>query len=194
MKRRRILQALTTMPAAALLRAKQPAVPPKPSPAAVEEIPVIEATIADSAGVTVPSFFSHAQLETLRRISDLIVPASNDLPGALAAHAPEFLDFLVCESSEERQTLYREGLDDLNARAGQQFAQPFAKLSSTQADVLLAPLRTEWTANPDRLTAFLRTVKSDILLATQNSEPWIHVMSKRVRSAGGVGTYWFPID
>src|SRR5947208_9077839 len=110
MKRRRILQGLTTMPAAALLRAQQPAVPPKPSPAAVEEIPVIEATIPDS--VTVPSFFSPAQLETLRRISDLIVPASNDVPGALAAHAPEFLDFLVRESSEERQTLYREGLDD----------------------------------------------------------------------------------
>src|SRR5437763_15207156 len=104
MKRRRILQALTTMPAAALLRAQQPVVPPKPSPAAVKEIPVIEATIPDSAGVTVPSFFSQAQLETLRCISHLIVPASNDVPGARAAHAPEFPDVLVRDSGEERHT------------------------------------------------------------------------------------------
>jgi Gluconate 2-dehydrogenase subunit 3 len=194
MKRRRILQALTTVPAAAVLRAQQPVVPPKPSPAAVEEIPVIEATIPDSAGVTVPSFFSQAQLEGLRRLSDFIFPATKDAPGALAAHAAEFLDFLISESGEERQALYRKGLDELNARAEQQFAQPFAKLNSTQGDVLLAPLRAAWTANPDRFTAFLRTVKSDILQATQNSERWVHVMSKRVRSAGGVGTYWFPID
>src|SRR3954462_7927612 len=98
MKRRRILQALTTMPAAALLKAQQPVVPPKPSPAAVEEIPVIESTIPEMAGTTVPSFFSQAQLAALQRLSELIAPAINGAPGAREARAPEFLDFLIGES------------------------------------------------------------------------------------------------
>src|SRR5918911_5259844 len=113
MKRRRILQALTTMPAAALLKAQQPMVPPKPSPAAVEEIPVIESTIPDIAGTTVPSFFSQTQLATLRRLSELIAPAMNGVPGATEARAPEFIDFLLRESPAERQEFYRTGLDEL---------------------------------------------------------------------------------
>jgi len=194
MKRRSLLQALTTVPAVTLLRAQQPVVPPKPSPAAVEEIPVIEATIPDLAGTTVASFFSEAQFAALRRLSDLILPAMGDVPGAVRTRAPEFLDFLVGESNAERQKLYREGLDALNSRAERQFHVPFAKATQEQADLILLPLRTEWTASPDQFTGFLRAAKADILQATESSQDWIRIMSKRVRSAGGLGTYWFPIE
>jgi Gluconate 2-dehydrogenase subunit 3 len=194
MKRRSVLQTLTALPAAALLKAQQPMVPPKPSPAAVEEIPVIESTIPDIAGTTVPSFFSQTQLATLRRLSELIAPAMNGVPGATEARAPEFIDFLLSESPPERQELYRAGLDQLNSRAQSGFHVPFEQVTEEQAVQLLAPLCTQWTAKPDQFTGFLRTAKQDILQATQNSYEWIHVMSKRVRSAGGLGMYWFPIE
>jgi len=194
MKRRHVLQTLAALPAAPLLKAQPPVVPPKPSPAAVEEIPVIESTIPDMAGTTVPSFFSQAQLTTLRRLSELIAPAISGAPGAVEARAPEFLDFLIGESPAERQELYRRGLDELNSRAGSGFHLSFAEVSEEQAAKLLAPLCAQWTAKPDQFTAFLRTAKQDILQATQNSYEWIHVMSKRIRSAGGLGMYWFPIE
>lgn len=194
MKRRHILQTLAALPAASLLKAQQPMVPPKPSPAAVEEIPVIEATIPDMAGSTASSFFSQAQLATLRRLSELIAPSIKGAPGAKEAQAPEFLDFLISESPAERQDLYRHGLGELDSLAQSRFHLPFAKVSPEQASQLLAPLCTPWIAKPDQFTGFLRTAKQDILQATQNSYEWIHVMSKRVRSAGGLGMYWFPIE
>lgn len=194
MKRRRVLQTLAALPAAGLLKAQQPVVPPKPSPAAVEEIPVIESTIPDMAAVTVPSFFTPAQMATLRRLSELIAPAMGGVPGATEARAPEFIDFLTGESPADRQDLYRNGLDELNSRAQSSFHVPFAQTSGEQAAKLLAPLCAQWTVKPDQFTGFLRMAKQDILQATQNSYEWTHVMSKRVRSAGGLGMYWFPIE
>ena len=194
MKRRQILQTFAALPAASLLKAQPPVIPPKPSPAAVEEIPVIESTIPDMAGGTVPSFFSPAQLAALRRLSGLIAPAIDGTPGAIEARAPEFIDFLINESPADRQELYRRGLDELNSRAQSGFHLPFAEVSPEQAAQLLAPLCAPWTAKPDQFTGFLRTAKQDILQATQSSYEWIHVMSKRVRSAGGLGMYWFPIE
>jgi hypothetical protein len=194
MKRRQILQTLAALPAVPLLKAQQPMIPPKPSPAAVEEVPVIESTMPDMAANTVPSFFSQEQLSALRRLSELIVPSMNGAPGAIEARAPEFIDFLIGESPAERQELYRRGLDELNSRAQSQFHLPFAQVSPEQASQLLAPLCAQWTAKPDQFTGFLQAAKQDTLQATQNSYEWIHVMSKRVRSAGGLGMYWFPIE
>jgi hypothetical protein len=194
MKRRSLLQAAAALPAAGLLRGQQPVVPPQPAPAAVEEIPVIESTIPDIAAVTVSSYFSPQQFATLRRLSDLIAPATPGVPGAIEAEAAEFLDFLIGESLADRQTLYRTGLDELSHRAQQQFEAPFAHLTPEQADRVLAPLRGPWTADPDPFTQFLRTAKQDILQATQNSHAWIREVSKRERSAGGLGMYWLPID
>src|SRR5437588_846610 len=126
MKRRSMLWALSTLPVGTLLKGQQPVVPPKPTPAAVEEIPVIEATNADLAGTTVASFFSPGQLAALSRLSDLIVPATNGVPGALAVQAPQFLDFLIGQSPKARQTIYCQGLDGLNSRAKHQFHSDFA--------------------------------------------------------------------
>jgi len=194
MKRRTVLRSLAALPATGLLKAQQPVVPPNPTPTAVEEIPVIESTIPDIAGTTVPSFFSQKQLQVLRHLCDLIAPSLNGVPGAIDAHTPEFLDFLVGESPADRQRMYREGLDELDRRAQHDFHTSFPQLSSAQATLILAPLSKPWTASADEFTSFLRAAKQDILNATQNSHEWIRVVSKQVRSAGGLGMYWFPID
>ncbi|HLH30708.1 MAG TPA: gluconate 2-dehydrogenase subunit 3 family protein [Terriglobia bacterium] len=194
MKRRSLLKGLGALPAANLLQAQQPAVPPKPTPAAVDEIPVIESTIPDSAANTVPGFFSKDEFEALSRLCDILYPAISDIPGALAAGVPAFLDFLVGQSSATVQRNYRKGLDALNQRSQEQFRVPFAQTKTPQSESLLAPLRQPWSANADEFTAFLGDVREDVLKATQNSEEWSSIMSKRSRSSAGVGFYWFPID
>jgi hypothetical protein len=194
MKRRRVLQTLATLPAASLLKAQQPVIPPKPSPAALEQIPVIEATIPDFAGTTVTKFFSPAQFDCFKRLSDLLYPAMNGVPGALETGAAAFLDFLLFESPKERQTLYRDGVDELERRSKKVLGVSFASADQAGAERIMAPLREPWTAEPDAFTAFLRAAKQDVIQATESSHDWIRIMSKRVRSAGGVGMYWFPID
>jgi len=196
MKRREFVRGLTALPAAPALLGQQPVVPPKPVPRAVEETPKIEATIPDVAAEMVPQFFGPQQLSALRRLADTVVPAVNGTPGAADAHAAEFLDFLIGDSPPDRQQLYRSGLDALNTHAKKQFGKSFADLDASQTDTVLAPLRQSWTAEPpaDPLARFLLAAKTDILTATVNSREWISVVSKRSRSAGGTGTYWYPID
>jgi hypothetical protein len=195
MKRRKMLQSLTALPAVGLLRGQQAVVPPKPTPAAVEEIPVIDSTVVEMAGVPVQRFFDEQQFAALRRLSDMIVPASDDMPGALAAGAPEFLDFLVGELPAPRQEQYRSGLAELNRRTEKTFHVEFAAATDAQADEILSPLRQEWTPSPsNEFTAFLRTAKEDILRATFSSREWIRTASKHSRGASGIGTYWRPVE
>lgn len=153
MKRRSLLQAAAAaLPAGGWLRAQQPVVPPKPTPVAEEAIPVIESAIPDIAASTVASFFSPEQFAALQRLSELIAPALDGVPGAREVGAAEFLDFLIGESPADRQELYRTGLDELNQRAKQQFDTTFAQLTEAQADRVLAPLRTPWSLKPDPFT------------------------------------------
>src|SRR5262249_5213408 len=46
---------------------------------------------------------------TLQRLSDLIIPADGNSPGALAAGAADFIDFL-CNASDEMRDIYSGGL------------------------------------------------------------------------------------
>ena len=113
------------------------------------------------------------------------------MPGALDAHAPEFLDFLVGESPASVQTLYRSGLDTLNSRATAKYRRVFAALDAGQADTLLEPLRLAWTWKEpaDSFANFLRHAKADVLTATVNSREW-----NAVGRGGGAGTYWLPAE
>jgi hypothetical protein len=204
MKRRSFVQALAAIPAAAPLALPQQA-PPTPAPtslnpargeqppgrAAAEELPKLEATLPEAVGEAMPRFFTPVELGTLRKLSDILMPATASSPGAVAAQAPEFLDFLIGDSGADRKQLYRAGLDGLNAQARRQFSKAFADLDASQASALLAPLRQPWTyAEPaDPVARFLRTAKADVRTATLNSR----AASSGRRFAGG-GLYWYPLD
>lgn len=144
----------------------------------------------------VARFFSPPQLAALRRLSDIICPTIGGTPGALAAGAPEFLDFLIGESPLPRRAFYRSGLDALNTRSIEKFGKAFSAIEPAQAETFLSPLHEPYSYDPppDVFASFLRTVKADVLTATVNSHEWIEVVSQRSRSAGGVGTYWLPAE
>jgi hypothetical protein len=197
MKRRRFFQTMVAAPAAAPRVGQQPpAAPPAPPPAAAQD-PKLEAATADQVADSVPHFFNPGQFAALRKLSGLLMPAMNGMPGALEARAPEFLDFLISESPADRQQVYKSGLDALNAQAAERYRKPFAELEAPQADTLLAPLRQPWTYVPpaDPLAHFLVVAKADVRAATVNSREYNTAgASAGGRRMGGIGLYWYPID
>jgi hypothetical protein len=73
---------------------------------------VHEAVAADKAaskGPYLPKALTAHEFATLERLSDLILPADQHSPGALAAGAAEFIDFL-CSASDEMKRIYTGGL------------------------------------------------------------------------------------
>ncbi len=205
MKRRRFFKALAAVPAGSALLAQQPAVnqsapgvplnPTRgaqpPGNAAPEDLPKLEPTVPDDAADATQRFFSAPQFAALQKLSDLIMPAMSGSPGALAAGAPEFLDFLIGDSNADRQHIYRTGLDGLNAQAKKQFSKAFGDLDTTQAASLLTPLKQPWTYEEpaDPVARLLRVAKIDIRTATLNSRE-----AGSGRRFQGSGLYWYPLD
>jgi hypothetical protein len=194
MQRRHFVKALVAAPAAPALLAQQPARQTAPQPA--QETPKLEITMPDETADPVPRFFTEQQLAALRRLCDLLMPATGAAPGALKIGVPEFLDFLVGQSPAEKQQIYRAGLDALNAAAKKSYSQPFAGVDASQADHLLAPLRAPWTyAEPsDPLARFLRLAKAEVRTAAANSREYIAASSAGGRRGGGSGLYWYPLE
>jgi hypothetical protein len=190
MKRRKFFQTLAAAPAASALLAQQ-------QPAA-SQLPKLETAAPDAAAEIYPHFFDAQQTSALRRLCDVVQPAMNGAPGALDAKAPEFLDFLISESPDDRQQLYRAGLDALNSASQKRHHKTFAELDGSQAAEVLAPLRASWTfdAPSDPLAAFLRAAKQDIRTATLNSREYntAGAASGGGRRFAAQGLYWLPLD
>lgn len=145
----------------------------------------------------VPRFFTAGEFAALRKLSETILPPLKGAPGALEAHAPEFLDFYLSESPKDRQQLYKTGLDTLNKNAKQHFDKAFADLDASQAGKILEPLRKPWAYDPptDPFERFLQAAKADIRLATTNSREYsAAAASGGSRRFGGAGLYWYPLD
>jgi len=189
-RRRQFVQAIAAASAAPAILAQGPApvVPPK-----------IATIAASQAAEPVLKFFTATQYSTLRHAASLLQPAYNNLPGAIEAEAPEFLDFLLAVSPAPRQALYRGGLDHLSSQAKRLFKKEFAALSAAEADQILKPLIVPWTfdppANPHQ--HFLTDLRADLRTATTNSAPYAAVAattSRRGRGRSSAGLYWLPID
>jgi hypothetical protein len=187
MKRRRFLQALAVTPAVPVLaprvQAQQPAEPP---PAA----PPLTYTAPDAAADVTSRFFDARQFRTLRKLGDLLSPSLSGSPNATDARAPEFLDFLIGESSRDRQQLYLTGLDTLEYNAQVRWGKAFADLDASQADEILKPMAQPWSyVPPDPLTGFLWSAREDVRNATRNSVEW--AQSGRF---GAGGSYWKLVE
>ena len=130
----------------------------------------------------------------------MLVPPIKTSPGAVDAHAPEFLDFLISRSPTETQMLYRDGLDGISASAQSRFHKPFADLDTKQADSIIRPLLVAraWDREEakDPMIRFMTQVHDDLRTATMNSAEWAASGSPsgRGRFNSGRRMYWKPID
>jgi hypothetical protein len=159
-------------------------------------------TAVDLTGQPAPHFFTKGQFATVQKLGALLMPPLKGNPGALEAHAPEFLDFLIGASPEDRQELYLNGLDRLEEQAEDKFRKSFCDLDAQQADTILGPLMMAipWAQDlpSDPLKRFIAQVHEDIRTATLNSREWAAAMEKSgrlfTRGSRTTGYYWAPID
>lgn len=151
----------------------------------------------DAVAETTTTFFNPAQLASLRRLSDLLVPPTKNHPGALQAATPEFMDFYVGASPADVQEMYRTGLDRLESDAQQKFNVSFAATNKVQADQLIRPWLRTWINDHPPSEAherFMNLAHSDIRTATINSLAWSEAAYSEGHTAPESGLYWFPVD
>ena len=210
MKRRVLLKALAGAPAVAAAQAvtsqtsdltatKDKGLPTGPPlvPPGITETPNTPVVVADEVAANVTATFNPSQLAALERLGEIIIPSWNGQPGATAAGAAQFLDFLIGCSPKDRVDLYCKGLNALNTESAKRFGAPFAAVSIEKAELLLTPLRQASdpeTAEDDHLTSFLEAVKGDLLRATFNSRPYIDAVSQTRRPRNASRFYWYPIN
>ena len=182
--------------------ATEPKTPVRERPWGPHDVPKLDLTGVDLTGQPAPHYFTPAQFATLQKLGSLLVPPLKNNPGALEAQAPEFLDFLISASPDDRQNLYQFGLDSLDSQSRDQFQKPFCDLDAQQADRILRPLLVvrPWAEDfpSDPLQKFIAQVHEDLRTATMNSREWAAASEKSgrhfTRGFRGSGYYWFPID
>ncbi len=205
------MQSLLAAPAAAPLAVAQtprpgaqPNTPARQTPQQPQEIGQLAVTQPDLVAETGQRFFTADQFGALQKLAAVLVPPLKGKPGALDAHAPEFLDFLIGVSPAERQSLYRNGLEELNRAAQQQFHTMFHALEATQVDAIIRPLLVArfWSEGmpEDPMKNFMAQVHDDLRTATTNSREWAGEAAQTPaegrprRFTRGRGLYWRPID
>ncbi|HEY9137505.1 MAG TPA: gluconate 2-dehydrogenase subunit 3 family protein [Terriglobus sp.] len=159
--------------------------------------PNIPISQPDTVAVTEVRYFTAARYATLTRFADLLMPASQGYPGALQAGAPEFLDFLIGASPADRQAMYNDGLDRLNADCMKKSGVSFAKASAAQADAAIRPYLKGWINDHppiEKHENFIALAHRDIRTATMNSIAWAQAAEAAGERTPGVGLYVHPID
>jgi len=159
--------------------------------------PVPTAEIAEAVAEGTPRFFTPAQMATLTRLSDLLLPPIGSKPGAVAAGVPGFLDFFVGSSPADRKQMYQGGLDWLDGEAKKKYSKPFAQLDAERADTLLKPwLRTWMSDHPptEKHADFVNVAHADIRAASINSKPWSDAPTAGAQEKTQVALYWYPIE
>jgi hypothetical protein len=159
-------------------------------------------TAPDLTAETRLKFFDKEQFAALEKLGGILMPPMKGNPGAVEAKAAEFLDFLIGVSPFDRQTLYKDGLDQLNGQAQSKFQKSFSQLDAAQAGSILKPLMVTrpWSEErpADPMKDFLAQAHDDIRRATINSREWAEAAAKSGRrfnrGSQTTGYYWKPID
>jgi gluconate 2-dehydrogenase gamma chain len=104
--------------------------------------------VAKQAGVAyTPKFFTPAEYQTVRVLSDLIIPADERSGGAVAAGVPEFMDFTLVDQPA-RQVAMRGGLAWLDLECQRRFDKTFVGGSDAQRHAVLGDLATYGDLKP----------------------------------------------
>ena len=94
--------------------------------------------VDDMAGFPLePQFFTPQEWQTVRVLADLVIPADDKSGSATDALVPEFMDFMLNESSESRQQRFREGLAWLDAESGRRYDVGFVDADDAQRRAML---------------------------------------------------------
>ena len=93
-------------------------------------------------------FFTDHEFETVRQLSNLIIPADDRSGNAEEAGVPEFLDFMMLDRPDY-QTPIRGGLNWLDYQCQSYFGQNFANCSESQKKEMLDKIAYPESAGPE---------------------------------------------
>jgi hypothetical protein len=123
------------------------------------------------SGTYKPKALTDHEYATLRKLSDYIIPADEHSPGALAAGAADFIDFL-CNASDEMRDIYTGGLlwlDDAMARRhdGKTFLESAPAQQTAMLDLIAFRKNASPELNPGiQFFAFCRRMVADAYYTT----------------------------
>ncbi len=104
--------------------------------------------VAKQAGVAyTPKFFTPAEYQTVRVLSDLIIPTDERSGGAIDAGVPEFMDFTMVDQPA-RQVAMRGGLAWLNLECLRRFDKTFVGASDSDRHAVLRDIATDGDIKP----------------------------------------------
>src|SRR6476659_4863822 len=128
----------------------------------------------EAQGQSQPRFFTPAEMTSITLMSDLIIPADQQSPGAKDAGVPAFIDLMVSESSVETRNLWRNGLAAIDELCKKEFGNTFGSLpAEEQVAVLKLISRNEY--QPRRIEErFFVAIKGLTVNGYYTSELGIH--------------------
>jgi hypothetical protein len=94
-----------------------------------------------------PKFFTASEYQTVRLLTDLIIPADDRSGSATAAGVPEFMDFTMIDQPT-RQVAMRGGLAWLDLECQRRFNLTFAAASAAQRAGVLDDISTYGELKP----------------------------------------------
>lgn len=96
-----------------------------------------------------PQFFAPGEWQTVRVLVDMIIPADEKSGSATEAQVPEFMDFMLNESSETRQQRIRDGLAWLDEETGRRYGVEFTGATDEQRRAILDDIAWPARARPE---------------------------------------------
>ena len=118
-----------------------------------------------------PKALTAHEYATLQKLSDYIIPADEHSPGALAAGAADFIDFL-CNASDEMRDIFTGGLLWLDDAMGRQHeGQSFLEVAPAAQTAMLDRIAYRRNASPElnpgiQFFAFCRRMVADAYYTT----------------------------
>jgi len=141
MDRRALLKMLSAMPMAALVITEAEA------RQAHHQVQTAKQAAQKTGTAFKPKFFTAHEYETVRTLSDLIIPADDRSGSATAAGVPEFMDFIMIDMPT-RQVAMRGGLAWLDLECQRRFDRTFTGASAAQRTEVLDDLATYGELKP----------------------------------------------
>jgi hypothetical protein len=121
-----------------------------------------------------PRFFAPAEMAAITAMSDLIIPADDQSPGAKEAGVPAFIDLMVGSSPEEVRKMWRDGLAAVDRASQGAYKKGFAEAAPDQQVELLEKLsKNEFDPKTPEEKLF-RAVKNLTIDGYYTSEIGIH--------------------
>ena len=129
---------------------------------------------ATAAPATALKFFTDAENRTVIELSERIIPADDNSPGAKEARVSEYIDSVLSIADEPKRKEWRDGLTAINKISRDKFSKDFADASEAQQIELLSAISKNEKSPQTLEERFFKTVKNATIDGYYTSEIGIH--------------------